>query len=59
MADVCGILKLKNNVFKKLQKTLLMGRNVHTSRYVAEDVKKGHFVVIAKWRQSSPHKPVL
>jgi len=48
MAIVCGILKLKNNVFKNLQKTLLVGRNVHKSMYAAEDVKKGHFVVIAK-----------
>jgi len=48
MAVVGGILKLKNNVFKKFQKTLRMGRNDYKSRYVAEDVKKGHFVVIAK-----------
>jgi SAUR family protein len=46
---VGGILKLKNNiVFKKLQKTILKGRNVDKSRYVGEDVKKGHFVVIAE-----------
>jgi len=42
-----GILKLKNNVFKKLLKTVLIGRN-EKSFYVAEDAKKGHFVVIAK-----------
>lgn len=48
MVVVGGILKLKNNVFKKLQKTLLMGRKDNKSRYVAKDVKKGHFVVIAK-----------
>ncbi|KEH29998.1 putative small auxin-up RNA [Medicago truncatula] len=48
MVVVGGILKLKNNVFIKLHKTLLMGRNDYKSRYVAKDVKKGHFVVIAK-----------
>lgn len=48
MVVVGGILKLKNNVFKKLQKTLLLGRNVHKSRCAAQDVKKGHFVVIVK-----------
>jgi len=48
MVVVGGILKLKNNVFKKLQKTLLMKRNDHKPRYVAKDVKKGQFVVIAK-----------
>ncbi|CAJ2654487.1 unnamed protein product [Trifolium pratense] len=46
---VGGILKLKNNiVFKKLQNTILKGRNYDKSRYVAKDVKKGHFVVIAE-----------
>jgi len=35
MVIVGGILKLKNNVFKNLQKTLLVGRNVHKSRYAA------------------------
>jgi len=48
MVVVGGILKLKNNAYKKLQKTLLMGRNDNKSRYVAEDAKKGYFVVIAK-----------
>ncbi|KEH29999.1 putative small auxin-up RNA [Medicago truncatula] len=48
MVVVGGILKLKNNVFKKLQKTLLLGRKDNKSRYEAKDVKKGHFVVIAK-----------
>jgi SAUR family protein len=46
---VGGILKLKNNiVFQKLQKTILKGRNDDKSKCVTEDVKKGHFVVIAE-----------
>ncbi|CAI8616383.1 unnamed protein product [Vicia faba] len=41
---VDGVLKFKNNVFKKVQKCLLMERNDDKSK----DVKKGHFVVMAE-----------
>ncbi|CAK8576191.1 unnamed protein product [Lathyrus sativus] len=41
---VDGVLRFKNNVFKKLSKCFLMERNGDESK----DVKRGHFVVIAE-----------
>ncbi|XP_012571203.1 auxin-responsive protein SAUR21 [Cicer arietinum] len=35
-------------LIEKLQKRLLIGRNKSTSTYVPEDVKEGHFGVIAE-----------
>ncbi|KAK7402107.1 hypothetical protein VNO78_14114 [Psophocarpus tetragonolobus] len=49
--SVGGIVKFKF-VVEKLQKRLLLGRNKQVcdskSRYVPEDVKEGHFAVIAE-----------
>ncbi|XP_004506095.1 protein SMALL AUXIN UP-REGULATED RNA 12-like [Cicer arietinum] len=43
---VGGILKLKNNVL--IKKFIEMRRNEKSRYVVAEDVKKGHFAVIAE-----------
>ncbi|XP_045805752.1 auxin-responsive protein SAUR50-like [Trifolium pratense] len=38
-------------LIEKLQKKILLGRNKSTSTYVPEDVKEGHFAVIAEDRK--------
>lgn len=47
-----GIVKL----IEKLQKKIVIGRNKSTSTYVPEDVKEGHFAVIAKGRKEEEAK---
>jgi SAUR family protein len=43
-------------LIEKLQKKILQGRNKSTSTYVPEDVKEGHFAVIAEDREDQEPK---